>query len=82
MLIILSSVDKSETIVEDIVKALKGKDFAGAFDAIIGPETYVKCAEITHQLGGTQILQTVLPAHMPYDEPLPGKVEIRYSKLI
>ena len=71
---------KSESVVDDVVSALKGKEFAGVFDAVIGAETYIKSAEIASQLGGKQMVATVLPAMMAYNEPLPGGVEIAYSK--
>ena len=70
----------SESVVDDIVGALKGKDFAGVFDAIIDPQTYIKGAEIAHQLGGKQMVATVLPPTMQYEEPLPHGVKIAYSE--
>ena len=71
---------KSETIVEDLVVELKGRAFAGVFDAIPDPETFIKSAEIANRLGGKQMVATVLPPAMPYNKPLPGGVEIAYSK--
>lgn len=72
---------KTETLVEDVVAALKGKDFAGVFAAVMGEDVYIKSAEIAIQLGGKQMVATVLPPQMKYDKPLPGGVEIGYSKL-
>ncbi|KAK3725941.1 hypothetical protein LTR37_000089 [Vermiconidia calcicola] len=70
---------KTDTLVEDVVAALKGKDSAGVFNAVMGEETYIKCAEIASQLGGTQIMSSVLPPNMPYDKPLPGGVKLAYN---
>jgi NADPH:quinone reductase-like Zn-dependent oxidoreductase len=51
----------SATVVEDIITALKGTKFVGAFDAISLPETVKATAEVVHQLGGGKIA-IVLPA--------------------
>ncbi len=51
----------STTVVEDILKSLKGTDFVGAYDAISLPETLQPTAEIVHRLGGGKIA-TVLAA--------------------
>ena len=72
---------KSETLVEDVIKTLKGKEFAGVFDAVMGEETYIKSAEICVGLGGKQMVASVLPTTMPYEKPLPGGVKFAYSKL-
>ena len=72
---------KTETLVDDVVATLKGKDFAGVFAAVMGEDVYAKSAEIAIQLGGKQMVATVLPPQMKYDKPLPGGVEIGYSKL-
>lgn len=50
----------SSAVVQDILAALKGSDFVGAYDAISSPETLKASGEIVHQLGGGTIA-TVLP---------------------
>jgi NADPH:quinone reductase-like Zn-dependent oxidoreductase len=72
---------KSETLVEDVVEALKGKEFMGVFTAVMSEDSYIKGAEICHRLGGKQMVATVLPSAMFYDKPLPHGVEMGYSKL-
>lgn len=72
---------KTETIVDDVIKALKGKDFAGVFAAVMGEDVYIKSAEIAIGLGGKQMVATVLPEQMKYEHPLPGGVQIGYSEL-
>lgn len=47
-------------VVDDIVKALKGSDFAGVYDAISEEKTVRSSADIASQLGGG-IVVTVLP---------------------
>ena len=71
---------KKEGVVEEIVGALKGKAFAGVFAAVMGEDVYIKSAEIAIQLGGKQMVATVLPENMAYDKPLPGGVQIGYSE--
>lgn len=58
------------TVVEDIVKLLKGTEFVGAYDAISLPDTLKATAEIVSQLGGGKIA-TVLAAPA---EGLPSNV--------
>ena len=70
---------KSQTVVEDVVKALKGKEFCGVFAAVMGDEVYNKSAEVCIQLGGVQMISTVLPPFMPYEKELPGNVKLAYS---
>ncbi|KAF2481178.1 quinone reductase [Neohortaea acidophila] len=70
---------KSETVVEDVVAALKGKEFGGVFAAVMGEEVYIKSAEIAVQLGGKQLVATVLPDMMKYEKPLPGGVQLGYN---
>jgi len=72
-----------ETVVEDILKALKGQESAGVFDAIMAADTLVKCAEIAHRLGGKKHLATVLvgpPTPQVVPEGLPEDVEVSYCK--
>ena len=73
---------KSETLVEDVVKALQGKEFAGVFDAVFGEEVYTKSAEITTQLGGPKIMGSILPSTMRYEKELPGGCKLADSKSI
>jgi NADPH:quinone reductase-like Zn-dependent oxidoreductase len=72
----------SATVVEDIIAALEGSKFVGAFDAISLPETVKASAEVVHRLGGGKIA-TVLGAP---SEGLPSDVtakggENRFSSL-
>lgn len=72
---------RSESVVGDIIGALKGKGkFAGAFAAVMGREVYFACAEVCVALGGKQTVSTVLPDFMKFEEKLPGDVQIAYSK--
>ena len=71
---------RSGSVVEDVVAALKSKEFCGVFAAVMGEDVYVKSAEICVQLGGVQMVSTVLPPFMPYEKPLPGDVKLVYSK--
>ena len=71
---------KKEGIVDDIVKALKGKEFAGVFSAVFGEDVYIKGAEIASRLGGKQMVATVLPLTMKTDVKLAEGVELGYSK--
>lgn len=74
----------SDAVVEDIVSALKGKEFGGAFDTVFPPETIMKCAEIAHQLGGNKHVATVLigpPTPLVVPEGLPEDVKASYCTL-
>lgn len=72
---------RSESVVKDIVAAVKGKgDHGGTFAAVMGREVYMACAEICIGAGGKQTVSTVLPPFMPFEEELPGGVQIAYSK--
>lgn len=72
----------TDSVVEDVVNALKGKEFAGVFDAVMPPETIIKSVEIAHQLGGNKHVATVLvgPPHMMVPEGMHEDVEISYGK--
>ena len=48
-------------VVDEIVRAMEGSEFVGAFDAISSPETLKSTADIVHKLGGGKIA-TVLGA--------------------
>ena len=72
---------RSEKAVEEIVGMLKGQgEFAGAFAAVMGREVYFACAEVCVKLGGKQVVSTVLPEFMKFEEDLPGGVGIAYSE--
>lgn len=72
----------SESVVGDAVKALKGSDFAGAFDAVLfGNTPFLKAAQIVSQLDGRKFVSTVAPPGMPLPDGLPKNVEYGYSKL-
>ncbi|KAK5693359.1 hypothetical protein LTR17_025080 [Elasticomyces elasticus] len=76
----------SPTVVDDIVAALKGKSFAGAFDAVMYPESIINSAQIAHQLGGKQQVATVLPpmaaSHVPAGLPEDVIISFCYSTTI
>lgn len=48
-------------VVEDIVGALKGTQFVGAYDAIASPETVKTCAEVVKAVRGGGLVAAVLP---------------------
>lgn len=56
-----------DNIVEELVKAFKGKKIVGAFDTISDPTTIKKCAEVLSQLDGSKSISTTLPP--PEDLP-------------
>ena len=49
----------SPTIVDDLIKVLKGVKFIGAFNIIGSPETTKMCAEVVSQLGGGKVASTL-----------------------
>lgn len=68
-----------ESVVADVVAGLKetGKEFAGAFDAILAPDTMVKCSQVIKAIDGSRVLATVLPPEgMPVPEGLAEGVRI------
>ncbi|TKA76528.1 hypothetical protein B0A55_05668 [Friedmanniomyces simplex] len=70
-----------ETVVDDVVKALKGKESAGVFEAIMAADALVKSAEIAHRLEGKKHLATVLvgpPTSQVVPEGLPEDVTVTY----
>lgn len=74
---------KSASVVEDIVAACKatGKESAGAFVAYFNDESTVKCSQIVSQLeGGSKIVGTVVPPHLPVPEGVAEGVKIAPSK--
>lgn len=72
---------RSATAVEEIFEALEEKGvFAGAFAAVMGREVYVACTEVCVKLGGKQVVSLVQPPFMPFEEELPGGVQVAYSE--
>jgi NADPH:quinone reductase-like Zn-dependent oxidoreductase len=69
-----------DTIVDDVVKALKGKESAGVFDAVMPADTIIKSAEIAHRLGGKKHVATVMVGMGPQVVPdgLPEDVTTSY----
>jgi NADPH:quinone reductase-like Zn-dependent oxidoreductase len=71
--------DQSDpNVVDEVVSTLKGKAFAGVFDAISSVDTITASAKIASTLDGNKYVVTVLPGNGPTG--LPEDVEIRYSK--
>ena len=62
-------------VVEDIVAALTGQEFGGAFCAIMSADVIKQCAQIASQLGGNKFVATVLPTTMPLRDDLPSDVK-------
>jgi NADPH:quinone reductase-like Zn-dependent oxidoreductase len=75
---------KSPSVVEDIVAACKatGKESAGAFVAYFNDDSTVSCSQVVSQLGGNQIVSTVVPPHMPVPEGVVGGVKVAPSMSI
>jgi NADPH:quinone reductase-like Zn-dependent oxidoreductase len=75
---------KSPSVVDDIVAACKatGKESAGAFVAYFNDDSTVSCSQIVSQLGGTQIVGTVVPPHMAVPEAVVKGVKVAPSKSI
>ena len=65
----------SATVVDELVKALKGSKFVGAYDSIGLPESTKPTAEVVSQLGGGMIADVLQP---PSD--LPAGVEAKNRK--
>ncbi|KAF7358928.1 hypothetical protein MSAN_01233200 [Mycena sanguinolenta] len=67
----------TDSVVEDIVAALKGKgEMAGVFSAIGTPPALAQCAAIIGQLEGRKHVATVRPPHFPALENWPEGIEI------
>jgi len=62
-----------DTVVDDVVEALSGEQFAGVFAAIFDNVTIVKSAQIAGKLGGK--LATVAPPGHKMPEEMPKDVE-------
>lgn len=73
---------KKETVVNDIVAFMKGKQNAGVFDAIITPETMHACYEIADKTEGNKHVGSVIPPGMELPGPMPAGVESSHSKSV
>ncbi|CEQ42612.1 SPOSA6832_04454 [Sporobolomyces salmonicolor] len=62
---------RDEQVVEKLVEALKGSEFAGVYDAISENGSVEKSAEVASRVGGKQFVATVLPP----PEKLAGEVK-------
>ena len=71
---------RSESVIEDVVAGLRGKEFGGALDSIIDGDTILSCARIASALGGNKYVATVVPEGMPLPDGLPGDVKFGNSK--
>ena len=70
---------KSETIVEDLVSAFKGKQSAGIFCAVFDEASIRKCAEVADKVGGNKFVATVAVPGLPMPDNLPEGVKIGFS---
>lgn len=71
-----------ENVIEEIISALKGKEFGGAFDAISKPPTIAACAKVITALGGYKYLESVLPNRIPRPEDLAEDIQFGKGKLL
>lgn len=62
---------KSPTIVEDVVKALSGTDFAGVYDAIAEPPTFEAVRAILAKLESNAKVAIAQPYDRPEEKPGP-----------
>jgi len=62
---------KKDSVVEDIIAALKGTEIAGAYDAVAHEQTIRACAQVVSQLGGGKVVST----RPPPQEGLPDNVQ-------
>ena len=62
---------KKDSVVEDIIAALKGTEIAGAYDAVAHEQTVTACAQVVSQLGGGKVVST----RPPPEEGLPDNVQ-------
>ncbi|GAA5884507.1 hypothetical protein JCM16303_000002 [Sporobolomyces ruberrimus] len=62
---------KDEKVVEKLVEALEGTDFAGVYDAVSEKGSIEAAAQVCQKVGGKQFIATVLPP----PENLPGDVK-------
>ena len=71
-----------ETVVEEIVKELGEKKFAGVFDAISTNATLSQCARIADSLQGNKHVATVLPPRVPLPSNIPEGIRLCNSKFL
>jgi NADPH:quinone reductase-like Zn-dependent oxidoreductase len=69
-----------DSVVDDIVSTLKGKDFAGVFDAVSKPDSLTMNVQIITRLGGPKLLQTVRSPRMPSPEGIPSDITVGKGK--
>ena len=69
----------NDTVVEDMVAALKGKNVEGGFCAHVDNEAVRKCAVVVDRAGGKKV-GTVLPPGWPVPEGVPAGLEVSFSK--
>lgn len=69
-----------DSVVEDVIAALQGVEFAGAFCAIIEPEVIKQCAQIASKLGGNKFVANVRVPAMPAVEGMPSDVKTSCCK--
>jgi NADPH:quinone reductase-like Zn-dependent oxidoreductase len=70
-----------DTVVQDIIAALKGEEFGGVYCAIINAEVIKHCGQIASELGGHKFVATVLSPAMPLQEGLPSDMKTNNGKL-
>ena len=69
-----------QSVMDDVIGALQGVDFAGAFCAIIEPEVIRQCAQIAHKLGGNKFVANVRVPVMPAVGDMPSDVKTNCCK--
>jgi len=69
----------SDTVIEDIVFALKGKQVEGGFCAHTDSDALKRCVEVVGKTGGRKV-GTVLPPGWAFPEDVPHGVELSYCK--
>ena len=69
-----------DSVIEDVLAALQGADFAGAFCAIIEPEVIKQCAQIASKLGGNKFVANVRVPAMPPVEGMPSDTKTACCK--
>ena len=68
-----------ESVVEDIITALKDVDFGGVLAAtFMAPEVTQQCGQVASKLGGHKFVATVLAPAMPLPDDLPQ--DVKFSK--
>ena len=65
---------RSPTLVDDVVKYLKGKELAGVFNSIADEDTLKKCVQIAQGSEGTAMIITIAPGN---EQDYPDGVKIR-----